>query len=103
MKQNEFFIFPSKNFNPKDIDIHNPINKEIVSKNLFRVQKFSKVEYGNTSVRDYVFRHHLETGINDVKELKDITYKSIKSLPYFEGIVKVRINHLGQIVQLGEY
>lgn len=103
MKQNEFFIFPSEGFNPKEIDLYNPVNKELISKNLFRVQKFSKVEYGNTSVRDYVFRHHLETTINDVKELKDKTYKSIKSLPYFEGIVKVRINHLGQIVQLGEY
>ena len=103
MKQNEFFIFPSEGFNPKEIDLYNPINKELISKNLFRVQKFSKVGYGNTSIRDYVFRHHLETTINDVKELKDKTYRSIKSLPYFEGIIKVRINHLGQIVQLGEY
>ena len=103
MKQNEFFIFPSEGFNPKEFDLYNPVNKELISKNLFRVQKFSKVEYGNTSVRDYVFRHHLETTINDIKELKDKTYKSIKSLPYFEGIIKVRINHLGQIVQLGEY
>jgi CRISPR-associated endonuclease Csn1 len=103
MKQNEFFIFPSEEFNPKEIDLYNPLNKELISKNLFRVQKFSKVEYGNASVRDYVFRHHLETTINDIKELKDKTYKSIKSLPYFEGIIKVRINHLGQIVQQGEY
>jgi len=103
MKQNEFFIFPSEGFIPKEIDLYNPINKELISKNLFRVQKFSKVDYGNASVRDYVFRHHLETTINDVKELKDKTYKSIKSLPYFEGIIKVRINHLGQIVHLGEY
>lgn len=103
MKQNEFFIFPTDGFNPKEIDLNNPVNKESISKNLFRVQKFSKVEYGNASVRDYVFRHHLETTINDIKELKDKTYKSIKSLSYFEGIIKIRINHLGQIVQLGEY
>jgi CRISPR-associated endonuclease Csn1 len=103
MRQNEFFIFPSDGFKLKEIDLNSPINNELVSKNLFRVQKFSKVEYGNTSVRDYVFRHHLETTLNDSKELKDIAYKSIKSLPYFEEIVKVRINHLGQIVQLGEY
>ncbi|WP_026705784.1 type II CRISPR RNA-guided endonuclease Cas9 [Flavobacterium soli] len=103
MKQNEFFIFPSEGFNPKEFDLYNLISKELISKNLFRVQKFSKVEYGSASVRDYVFRHHLETTINDVKELKDKTYKSIKSLPYFEGIIKVRINHLGKIVQLGEY
>lgn len=103
MKQNEFFIFPSEGFSPKEFDLCNPINKELISKNLFRVQKFSKVEYGNASVRDYVFRHHLETTLNDSKELKDIAYKSIKSLPYFKDIVKVRINHLGQVVQIGEY
>ncbi|MEO7978999.1 type II CRISPR RNA-guided endonuclease Cas9 [Flavobacterium sp.] len=103
MKQNEYFIFPSDGFNPQEIDLLNPKNYHLISPNMFRVQKFSKVEYGNASIRDYVFRHHLETTINDVKELKDKTYKSIKSLPYFEGIIKVRINHLGQIVQLGEY
>jgi CRISPR-associated endonuclease Csn1 len=103
MKQNEFFIFPSETFNPQEIDLLNPSNYHLISTNIFRVQKFSKVEYGNSSVRDYVFRHHLETTLNDTKELKDITYKSIKSLPYFEGIIKIRINHLGKIVQLGEY
>ncbi|MET3115688.1 CRISPR-associated endonuclease Csn1 [Pedobacter sp. CG_S7] len=103
MKQNEYFIFPSFEFNPKDIDLHNPVNKGLISKNLFRVQSLSKVEYGNISVRDYVFRHHLETTINNTKELKGITYKSIKSLPYFEDIIKVRINNLGKIVQVGEY
>ena len=66
-------------------------------------EAFSKVIYGNSAVRDYVFRHHLETAINDNKELKDITYKSIKSLPVFKEIVKVRINHIGQIVSVGEY
>lgn len=103
MKQNEFFIFPSETFNPHEIDLLNPINNHLISSNMFRVQKFSKVEYGNSSVRDYVFRHHLETTLNDTKELKDITYKSIKSLRYFESIIKARINHLGQIVQIGEY
>jgi CRISPR-associated endonuclease Csn1 len=103
MRQNEFFVFPSDGFKPREVDLNSTIYEELISKNLFRVQKFSKVEYGNTSVRDYVFRHHLETTLNDSKELKDITYKSIKSLPYFEEIIKVRINHLGQIVQLGEY
>ncbi|MBE0392220.1 type II CRISPR RNA-guided endonuclease Cas9 [Flavobacterium sp. PL002] len=103
MKQNEFFIFPSDGFNPHEMDLQNPINNKLISQNLFRIQKFSKVDYGNTSVRDYVFRHHLETTLNDSKELKNIAYKSLKSLPHFEGIVKVRINHLGKIVQIGEY
>ncbi len=105
MKQNEYFIFPNEKtgFNPSEIDLLNPENYQAISPNLFRVQKFSKVIYGNSAVRDYVFRHHLETTLNDNKNLKDITYKSIKSLPIFNKIVKVRINHIGQIVSVGEY
>lgn len=103
MKQNEFFIFPSASFNPHEIDLFNPKNYSLISPNLFRVQKFSRVEYGNSVVRDYVFRHHQETTLNDVKELKDVTYKSIKSLSYLNGIIKVRLNHLGQIIKIGEY
>lgn len=105
MKQNEFFVFPNEEtgFNPKDIDLMNPINYSLISPNLFRVQKFSKLIYGNSAVREYVFRHHLETKINDNKELKEIIYKNIKSLPIFEKVEKVRINHIGQIVSVGEY
>ncbi|AWG23088.1 type II CRISPR RNA-guided endonuclease Cas9 [Flavobacterium faecale] len=103
MKQNEYFIFPSDSFDPQEVDLFNPANYHLISPNMFRVQKFSKVEYGNSSVRDYVFRQHLETTLNDKKELKDIAFKSIKSLPYFSNIIKIRINHLGQIVQIGEY
>ena len=105
MKQNEYFVFPNERtgFNPSEIDLLNPDNYQAISPNLFRVQKFSKVFYGNSAVRDYVFRHHLETTLNDNKNLKDITYKSIKSLPIFNEIVKVRINHIGQIVSVGEY
>jgi CRISPR-associated endonuclease Csn1 len=103
MKQNEYFIFPSVDFDPSEIDLLDPVNNKLISANLFRVQKFSKVVYGNSAVRDYVFRHHFETSVEDKKELKDITYKSIKSLSYFEGIIKVRINHIGQIIKVGEY
>lgn len=103
MKQNEYFVFPSEGFDPSEIDLMNVENNKLISSNLYRVQKFSKVLYGNTAVRDYVFRHHLETTVNDKKELKDVTYKSIKSLSIFEKIIKVRINHLGQIVKTGEY
>lgn len=103
MKQNEYFVFPSDDFDPAEIDLLNPENNKIISPNLFRVQKFSKITYGNSAVRDYVFRHHFETSVEDKKELKDITYKSIKSLSYFEKIVKVRINHIGRIVKVGEY
>ncbi len=69
-----------------------------ISKNLFRVQKLSK----GTS-RDYFFRHHLETTVDDKKELQEITWKRISSLDKLKNIVKVRINHIGQIVSVGEY
>jgi CRISPR-associated endonuclease Csn1 len=105
MKQNELFVFPNEQtgFNPAEIDLLDPKNKKEISPNLFRVQKFSKVVYGNSAVRDYVFRHHLETTVDDKKDLQNITYKSIKSLGYFEGIIKVRTNHLGDIIGVGEY
>jgi CRISPR-associated endonuclease Csn1 len=103
MKQNECFAFPSEGFDPSDIDLLNPANNKYISPNLFRVQKFSKVIYGNSAVRDYVFRHHLETSVDDKKELKETAFKNIKSLSYLEKIVKVRINHLGKIVKVGEY
>jgi CRISPR-associated endonuclease Csn1 len=105
MKQNEYFIFPNEKtgFNPNEIDLQDPKNNKLISPNLFRVQKLSKVIYGNSAVREYVFRHHLETNVDEVKELKEVTYKNIKSLGYFEHMVKVRINHIGQIVKVGEY
>jgi len=73
----------------------NPDNYKIISHNLFRVQKIA--------TKNYFFRHHLETMLNDAKELKDVAYKNIRSLPHIEKIVKVRINHIGQIVKVGEY
>ena len=105
MKQNEYFVFPNAEtgFNPNEIDLLDPSNYQIISPNLYRVQKFSKITYDNTAVRDYVFRHHIETSINDNKELKNITYKSIKSLAIFNSILKIRLNHIGEIVNIGEY
>lgn len=105
MKQNEMFVFPNEKtgFNPKNIELLEAKNKKEISENLFRLQKLSKVSYGNSAVREYVFRHHLETNVDERKELKEITYKNIKSLGYFNGIIKVRINHLGDIVWVGEY
>lgn len=105
MKQNEYFVFPNEEtgFDPKEMDLLDPKNYAEVSKNLFKMQKMSKVQYGNTSVRDYTFRHHLETTIKDDKILRGMTYKQFKSLDFANGIVKVRVNHIGQIVAIGEY
>ena len=97
MKQNEYFVFPNPDtgFNPQEIDLLNPDNYAIISPNLFRVQKLA--------TKNYHFRHHLETTVDDKSELRNITWKSIRSTNDLKSIVKVRINHLGQIVQTGEY
>lgn len=50
-----------------------------------------------------MFRHHLETTVTENKALRDITYCQYKSLAFAETIVKVRINHIGKIVSVGEY
>ncbi|MXN92395.1 type II CRISPR RNA-guided endonuclease Cas9 [Flavobacterium sp. Sd200] len=105
MKQNEYFVFPNEEtgFNPSELNLLSHENKNLISPNLFRVQKLSRLIYGTAVVREYVFRHHLETSVIDTKELQGIAYKSIKGLTPFKDIVKVRINHLGDIVQVGEY
>ena len=96
MKQNEYFVFPNETtgFDPQNIDLLNPDNYSLISPNLFRVQKLSS--------KNYCFRHHLETTVDEVKELKEITWKRITSLQNLKGIVKVRINHIGKIVHIGE-
>lgn len=103
MKQNEYFVFPNDGFDPTEIDLLNPKYNIIISPNLFRVQTISVVKYGNNTIRDFKFRHHLETSVEDKKELQGITYQQIKSLSPLEKIIKVRVNHIGQIVKVGEY
>lgn len=110
MKQNEYFVFPRYEkyiddngkeqeritFNPLDYSeewYKNPDNYATISPNLFRVQKFS--------YKNYVFRHHLETTItNDIKGMTWTDFRSSKGL---DKILKVRVNHIGQIVSVGEY
>ena len=100
MKQNEYFVFPNEatGFIPSEVDLLDEANYCIISPNLYRVQKLSKA-----SGRDYWFRHHLETMLNDDLRLKNSTFKRIQSLKGLEGIVKVRINSIGKIVAVGEY
>ncbi|MDR0927425.1 MAG: type II CRISPR RNA-guided endonuclease Cas9 [Ignavibacteria bacterium] len=97
MEQNEYFIFPNEQtrFNPNEIDLLEPNNYHLISPNLYRVQKLA--------TKNYMFRHHLETDVQERKELKGISYKLIQSTKYLEDIVKVRTNHLGQIISVGEY
>lgn len=104
MKQNEYYVFPRYDeegnmvFNPKDYDEEwylNPDNYAVISPNLFRVQKLA--------TKYYVFRHHLETTVEDNNILRNITWKRIQHPNYLSNIIKVRINHIGNIVSVGEY
>jgi len=101
MKQNEFFIFPSESFSPHEMDLLNPSNYNLISPNIFRVQKIS--------TKNYLFNHHLETKAVDgemlktKKALSKISYHFIQTPSNLKDIVKVRINHLGKIIQVGEY
>ena len=103
MKQNECFIFPNKKtgFDPVEMDLLDTEKYHLISPNLFRVQK--------VSTKNYVFNHHLETTavtnetLKFKKQLVGITHFFIQSLPPLKDVVKVRINHIGQIVSVGEY
>ncbi|MCC6721227.1 MAG: type II CRISPR RNA-guided endonuclease Cas9 [Bacteroidia bacterium] len=98
MKQNELFVFPNEKtgFNPNEIDLLDPKNKKLISQNLFRVQKYSE--------KNYVFRHHLETTVADFSSvLKETTWRDFRSSKGLDKIIKVRTNHLGDIIGVGEY
>lgn len=105
MKQNEYFVFPRYDeeghmtFNPLDYDeswYKDPNNYATISPNLFRVQKFS--------YKNYVFRHHLESTIDlSGYILRGVTWVDFRSSKGLDSILKVRVNHLGQIVSVGEY
>ena len=103
MKQNEYFVFPRYDekgrmvFNPLDYDekwYKNSGNYALISPNLFRVQKMSN--------KDYFFRHHIETTVQDIAALKGVTWMRC-GLSGLESILKVRINHIGKVVSIGEY
>ncbi|MEC4117458.1 type II CRISPR RNA-guided endonuclease Cas9 [Myroides phaeus] len=101
MKQNELFLFPTDDFNPKEVDLFDKKNYAVISKHLFRVQKIS--------TKNYMFTHHLETKAIDGETLKnkktlaEKVYYSIRTPENLINIIKVRTNHLGEIVHIGEY
>ena len=98
LKVNEMFVFPDETngFDPNEIDLLDPANAAKISPHLFRVQKLSS--------KYYVFRHHLETSVSDEdKALRNITWKRITNIQIMNQVIKVRIDHLGHIVAIGEY
>ncbi len=101
LKQNEYFVFPGENFDPNEVDLLNCNITDLISPNLFRVQKISS--------KNYVFSHHSQTKsvdnmmLKNMKKLSGTTYHFIHTPVNLKQIVKVRINHLGEIVKIGEY
>lgn len=116
MKKNEYFVFPRTEkaektneetgettevekvvFDPNDIDLLNPANYALISPNLFRVESISPKDYG--------FRHHLETNKDQSRPapLKTTTWVRVRTPNHLNNIVKVRVNHIGEIVEVGEY
>lgn len=97
MKQNEMFVFPNEKtgFNPNEIDLLDPANKKLISPNLFRVQKIA--------TKNYMFRHHLESTIEDVSGLRGVSWVSIRSTGPLLFIMKIRVNNLGDFESVGEY
>lgn len=103
MKQNEYFVFPNTEtgFNPSEVDLLDHDNYHLISPNLFRVQSVSS--------KYYIFNHQYETMNADgklfknKKQLSKITYQFLQTPGSLDGIEKVRINHIGQIVSVGEY
>lgn len=49
-----------------------------------------------------MFRHHLETTVDEQDQLKGVAYINIRSTNPLINIIKVRLNHLGEIVKIGE-
>ena len=96
LKRNEMFVFPdpASGFEPSGIDLLEPKNRAAISPHLFRVQKLSS--------KDYWFRHHLDTSTDVSNDTKDVKWKRVTALRNLQGVVKVRLNNLGQIVAVGE-
>ncbi|MGN0228291.1 MAG: type II CRISPR RNA-guided endonuclease Cas9 [Muribaculaceae bacterium] len=107
LKQNEYFVFPEYEldengkptdvmlFNPNDIDLLAPENSASISKHLYRVQKIA--------TKNYTFRHHLETTVEEEMVLKGQTWIRLSTPNNLKNVVKVRVNKIGQIVAVGEY
>lgn len=104
MQKNDLFVLDLiHSENPqeeKEINYLDPKNRNIISRNLFRVQKFSKSGSGRFLAD---FRHHLETTIdrNDPK-LKYLTWFTISKNSDLARLTKIRLNHLGDVVHIGE-
>ncbi|MEO5910648.1 MAG: type II CRISPR RNA-guided endonuclease Cas9 [Pelobium sp.] len=99
LQQNEMFILGlTKAEFDEAVDLN---NKALISKNLYLVWSLSE--------NNYWFRHHLETKNSDLKNTEGAKESkrlyNIRSIGALNNLnaIKVRLNHLGEIVKVGEY
>jgi CRISPR-associated endonuclease Csn1 len=97
LKQNDTFVFNNTEEISQALSTYEKDYKTI-SRYLFRVQKISS--------KYYVFNHHLQTMavdgdmLKNQKALHGITHKLTQSVNQLKDLVKVRVNHLGEIVEI---
>jgi CRISPR-associated endonuclease Csn1 len=104
MQINDLFVFDLKHSeNPQEeneINFLDTKNRKLISKKLFRVQKMSKKSNGQFAI---TFRHHLETSVNrNEAVLRGITWDEFTKKSDLVKLFKIRINHLGEIIKIGE-
>ncbi len=112
MQINDLFVFDLKHRadsrNDDELDFLEVKNLDQISCKLFRIQKISVAKTGQTIID---FRHHLETRVDrkdangksiDEAPLKGITWNRISGKKDLGRITKIRLNHLGNIIKVGE-
>lgn len=91
LQQNDYFVFPDTDmgFDPSTIDLTVKGNYALVSPHIYKVQTISK--------GDYRFRHHHDATKDFNSNLKNVTWKRIRTLNGLKGLIKVRITNTGHI------
>ncbi len=122
IKQNEYFLLPRQEdtvdidtgkihrrttFVPQDLSpeyIMNPDNYAELAPHIFRVQAISKTRQKLGYVRIYMFKQQYVSGSQKESSfLRGVTQVQISSAKDLAQLVKIRVNHLGRIVAVGEY
>jgi len=104
MQINDLFVFDLKHSDHPaeegELDFTDPANRHIISGKLFRLQKMTKKASGAFEV---TYRHHLESTLGrSIVDTKGMTWDEHGSNKHLERLTKVHLNHLGQIIKIGE-
>ncbi len=100
MMINDLFVFDlkhSENPTENEMNFFEDKNRSQISKKLFRLQKMTKKSSGTFEIH---FRHHLETSVE--RDIPEVTWIAITSNTNLVRLTKIKINHLGEIIKIGE-